>query len=154
VIAKKDGDLKLTSPQIERQQDTSVQGTAVIIAAGGTIAAGQPVNLTVSGLPHHSAVPRQLTLGLAFLVIIIGVWAATRPEDPQQRGVERKRLVARREKLLQDLVRLEQDRRKGRVETPRFNERREELLASLERIYRELDDDSSPSPADRTGVAA
>src|SRR5438552_7525114 len=62
VIAKKAGDMKLSSPQIEHQQDTAVEGTPVIIGAGGTVAARRPISVSVSGLPHHSSTPRRVTL--------------------------------------------------------------------------------------------
>jgi hypothetical protein len=155
VIAKKSGDMKLTSPQLERQQDTAVEGTAVIIGAGGTVAAGKPIALAISGLPHHSSMPRRVTLTLAALVALVGLWAATRSEDPSVRLGERKRLVARREKLFQDLLRLEHDQRRGRIEPRRFTARREELLAALEQVYGALDsDESTPDPTDRAGLAA
>jgi hypothetical protein len=155
VIAKKAGDMKLSSPSFERQQDTAVEGTAVIIAAGGTIPAGHPISLALSGLPHHSSAPRRVALTLAALVALAGVWAATRPVDPATRASERKRLIARREKLFQDLIRLEHENRRGRVDPRRFAARREELLAALEQIYGALDaDDRIPDPTDRAGLAA
>jgi len=68
---------------------------------------------------------------------------------------ERKRLVARREKLFQDLIRLEHDDRRGRIDAQRFSGRREELLVALEQIYSALDSEEiSPEPTDRAGLAA
>ena len=68
---------------------------------------------------------------------------------------DRFQLVARREKLFQDLVRLENDHRRGRIDARRFAARREELLASLEQIYGALDsDDVGPEPTGRAGLAA
>jgi hypothetical protein len=155
VIARKSGDMKVSSPQIQQQQDTAVEGTPVIIGAGGTVAAGQPFSVNVSGLPHHSSTPRRVALTLAVAVILAGVWASTRSEDPGSRANERKRLIARREKLFQDLLRLESDQRRGRIDGRRFSVRREELLASLEQVYGALDsDDLSPEPTSRAGLAA
>ena len=49
------------------------------------------------------------------LIVLAGIWAAGRSKDnPTLREAERKRLIARREKLLADLVRLENDHRNGR----------------------------------------
>lgn len=137
VVAKKDGEMKLTSPQIERQQDTMSANTPVIAAVGGPVAAGQTISLTVSGLPHRSSVPSRVALGLAALVVVVGVWAGTRKSGPAQ-GDERKRLTTRREKLFQELVRLEQDHRRGKANPGR----REELLSQLEVIYGALDTDT------------
>jgi hypothetical protein len=155
VIAKKAGDMKLSSPQIAQQQDTAVEGTPVIIGAGGTLPAGHPFSLSVTGLPHHSSTPRRVAITLAVVVALAGVWASTRRPDPASRAGERKRLVARREKLFQDLVRLEHDQKRGRIDARRFAARREELVTSLEQVYGALDsDDSSPEPTGRAGLAA
>lgn len=154
LIVKNDAGLKLLSPQFDRQQDTTVEGTRVIIAVGGTLAADQPLIFTLSGLPHHGAMPRRVALALATFVIIAGVWAASRSLDTAARSAERRRLVARREKLLQDLVRLEQEQRRGRLGQPRYTSRREELFASLEQVYGVLDDDADSDPADRSGSTA
>ena len=116
--------------------------------AGGRAA----VTLTLTGLPHHStgaaarrAVARPGRRSL-------GAWAATRPVTDRARASERKRLIARREKLFQDLVRLEHDHRRGQIDAARFAARREELMAALEHVYGALDsDDTSPEPADRAG---
>jgi hypothetical protein len=155
IIAKKSGDMKVSSPQIERQQETSIEGTPVIIGAGGTIPAGRAISVSLSGLPHHSSMPRRIALTLAALVALAGIWASMNRDDPSSRAAERKRLVARREKLFQDLVRLENDQRRGRIDARRFSARREELLGSLEQVYGALDtDDSSPEPTGRAGLAA
>jgi hypothetical protein len=155
VIARKTGDLKLSSPQIDRQQDVPTQGVTVIAATGGTVPAGQAVTLKLSGLPHHSTVPRGIALSLVGIIVVAGVWAASVSRDPTAAASERKRLMARREKLFQDLVRLEQDRRRGRVDQARYGVRREELVAGLEHVFGALDsDDAGPEPTDRAGVAA
>jgi hypothetical protein len=154
VLVKKVGDLKLSSPLIERQQDMAAQGDTLIVAVGGTVKAGQPISLTLDGLAHQNQMPRQIALGLAVLILGIGTWAAMRPEPPAERAAERRRLIARREKLFQELVRLEHDHRRGRVGGA-YGARREELVAALEHIYGALDtDDTSPEPADRAGLAA
>ena len=155
VMVKKFGDVKLASSQIERQQD--LEGQDAIVAVGKAVPAGQAVKLTLSGLPHHSQTPRWTAVTLAVLIALVGAWFARgRGEAPEQKD-ERKRLIARREKLFQDLVRLETDQRHGRGDRARYLARREELIASLERVYGALDTDETgpgPAPADRTGLAA
>ncbi len=140
IVAKKEGDMKLASPQIQRQQDTVSSNTPVIVAAGSALAAGQPLTLAVSGLKHHANWPRQVTLSLASVIVMLGAWGATR-KVTTERGDDRKRLIARREKLFQDLVRLEQDHRRGKIDAGRFATRREELMAALENVYGGLDAD-------------
>jgi hypothetical protein len=156
VIAKKAGTLALASPQFERSEESVIEGTAVVLGIGKELPAGQPFTMTVSGLPYHSSAPRNIALLLAAVIIVVGVWmAAQSTESSGDRSAERKQLVARREKLFQDLVRLEQDHRRGRINEPRYSARREELLATLENIYGALDEDGTgPEPATRAGVAA
>jgi hypothetical protein len=71
-------------------------------------------------------------------------------------AAERKRLATRREKLLNELARLEIDRREGRADQRRYLSRREELIASLEQVYGALDsgDPVAAEPSGRPGVAA
>jgi hypothetical protein len=151
VIVRKLGDAKLTSPNISRQQEMPADGQTYIAAAGDKgIPAGQLITLNVSGLPHHSVVPRYLALSIAALIVLIGIVALRRPVEGSEgdaRAAERKRLIARREKLLQDLVRLEQDHRRGRLDAARYGERRQALMEALEHVYGALDGGDS-------GVAA
>jgi hypothetical protein len=156
VIVKKVGDTKLSSPQIERQQDMPA-GDGVYIAAAGekSIPAGQAVTLTITGLPHHSDAPRWIALSLAMGIVVVGLLTAGRPADAKSRSDERRQLIARREKLFQDLLRLETDHRRGRGDPSRYATRRQELVAALEHVYGALDtDDTGPEPANRTGLAA
>ncbi|MGE0450238.1 MAG: hypothetical protein AB7Q29_11725 [Vicinamibacterales bacterium] len=151
VIAKKIGEMRLASPQIDRMQESVAEGTPVVVGIGKALAAGQPLTVTIAGLPHHSSAPRTITLVLTGIVILAGAWLAMRPAGGSPDDTARRRqLVARREKLLQELVRLENDRRKGRVDAARYPVRREELVQSLEQVYGELDDDETgPEPASR-----
>jgi hypothetical protein len=156
VVVKKVGGTTLSSPQIKEQRELPAQGETFIAATGGAIAAGQTLELQVSGIAHHNRAPRIIALAIASMIVLVGVWAAGRPKDDSSaRAVERKRLVARRDRLFSDLVRLEQDHRSGRTDAQRYAARREELVAALENVYSALDgDDTAPDPADRAGVAA
>jgi hypothetical protein len=156
VVVKRVGDTAVTSPQIANQREMPAEGDTYIAGSGRAVAAGQPVQLNVTGIPHHSAAPRWIALGLALGIIVIGAWGATSPEDDKAAvAVERKRLLAKRDRLLGDLVRLEQDRRHGKVDDRRYAPRREELVAALEQVYGALDGgDAGPEPADRAGLAA
>jgi len=156
VVVKKVGNATLSSPQITRQQEFPVADAVYIAGTGGAIPAGQPIAIEVSGLPHHSAVPSSVALVLALAIAVAGVWASTRSDDETHaRAVERKKLLAKRDKLFNDLVRLEHDRRSGRADDRRYATRREELLAALEHVYGALDgDEHGPEPADRAGLAA
>jgi hypothetical protein len=119
------------------------------------VAAGSEKVCQVGDLPHHSAAPRWTALSLAGGIILIGVLVSRRPDTTAAAEAERRRLVARRDKLFNDLVRLENEHQAGRGDQARYVGRREELIAALERIYGALDgDDTGPEPADRAGLAA
>lgn len=141
VIAQKVGDAKLASPQLANQREMPADGQTFIAATGAAVPAGQPINLTLSGLPHHSSTPRFLALGLAAVILVGGYFfAANVKQNVANRAAERKRLVARREKLLSELARLESEHRAGRADSRRYAERRAELVAALEHVYGALDD--------------
>ena len=155
VVVKKLGATRLTSPQIANQQDMTAEGETYIAATGGAVQAGQPIVLILDDMPHHSMAPRWIALSLALAIAGVGVWAASRPDNRAARTAERKRLLARRDKLFADLVRLETEHRTGRGDAARYAVRREQLVAALEHVYGALDsDDTSPEPADRARRAA
>jgi hypothetical protein len=147
VLVRKVGDAKLASAQLERQQDFPNEGETIIGGMGGRISAGQPISLSITDLPHHSAVPRWTAVSMAAVIVLAGVWAGTRREDGTAQDGARKRLLARREKLFGELVKVERERRSGRGNAERLSARREELVGSLEHIYGALDDSDSPAGA-------
>lgn len=152
LAVQKWGAMDLASDQIGRRADMSPDGPdgdTYIFAAGPRVAAGVPLSFEISGLPYHSAVPGQVTLALAFVILAAGVWAAATPPPAEGGGAERRRrLESRREKRFADLVKLEQQHRNGRVGATRYANRRRELMADLERIYGELDDEAAPVALD------
>ena len=146
VAVKKLGDIRLSSPSIVNQRDMTVQGEVYIAASGGTVPADQPISLVLSGLPHHSSTPRFIALALAVIIVLAGVWVATQSR-PDSARVERQRLIARREKLFGELVRLETDARNGRVGQDKYGPRREHLISNLELVYGALDDSHDEAAA-------
>ena len=152
VIVKKVGETKMSSAQLAGQQVIPAQGETFIGAEGTPIAEGQPLTVSLTEMPHHSATPRRTALALALGIVLVGVWTTTRTgADPATRGTDRKRLVARREKLLAELVRLERDH----GDDGRYRARREEIVSALEQVYGALDADGlTPGPGNTAGVAA
>jgi hypothetical protein len=157
VIAQKTGQETLSSPQIQRQREMPADGKIFIAATGGPVNAGQPIQLTLSGLPRQSSAPRIIALLLAGGILLVGVAAASKPSAPETNlAAERKRLLARREKLLTDLARAETERRAGHgpmADDRRYAARREELVAALENVYSALDGDLAPGDPDHAGPA-
>jgi hypothetical protein len=153
VIVKKAGETVVRSPQITRQQEFPADGEIYIASTGGAVPAGHPISIDVSGLPHHSRAPRSIALALVVGIAIVGLWSASRPSDTSEEAAERKRLVAKRDKLLNDVVRLEQDHRNGRMDEGRYTTRRQELMAALEHIYGALDSDDAAWGVERADPA-
>ena len=156
VLVKKIGGTTVSSAMLSGLREVSSNGEIYIAATGGAVAAGQLITFAVSGFPHHSTTPRTVAMALAAVIICIGIWGASYTEgDPAGFAAERKRLIARRDKLFNDLVRLENDRRSGRGDPRRYDTRREEIIVSLEQVYSALDDGSaSPEPGIRGGQPA
>jgi hypothetical protein len=154
VVVKKIGATKISSPQLATQQDMAAEGEAFIAGSGAGVPAGQPIVLHVEDMPHRSSAPRWTALALTIAIVGIGVWAVTRPEDRAEYEAERKRLIVRRQKLMNDLVKLEADYRHRKIDPARYHHRREELVTALEHVYGALDtDDPNPEPG-RAGFAA
>ncbi len=155
VVVKKVGDTTLSSPQIAQQREMPADGDMFIAATGGQVAAGQPIELIVSGFPAHSAAPRFVALTLAALIALAGVWAGSRQTgDETSPATERKQQLSRRDKLFNELVRLENDHRKGKIDERRYAPRREEIVASLEQVYSALDGhDAGSEPAGHARLA-
>src|SRR6185295_20282549 len=100
VVTKKVKNATLSSAQITRQQEFPVAEGTYLAGTGGKVAAGQPIAIEVSGLPHHSAVPSSIALALAVMIFVGGVWVSTRTADESSaRAAERKKLIAKRDRL-------------------------------------------------------
>jgi hypothetical protein len=144
VMAQKVGDLQLQSPQIAEHRDMPLQGETFIVGKGPALPAGQVIQFTFSGLPHHAVWPRNLALTLAGLILAAGVWGARRRASPGHAEQERrKRLDAKRGRLLDELTSIEEQHRTNTIDQARYASRRRELLASLERVYAQLDDEAA-----------
>jgi hypothetical protein len=133
------GDMSFTSPQLPKQEVREFEGDRYVLAQGSPLPAGSTISLQVSGLPHHSPVPRRLTFALVALIFGAGIWGAVRVPPQTSDAARLKQLTARREKIFGELIRLEQQRRTGAVNPARHAERRAALIAQLERVYRDLD---------------
>lgn len=140
VASQKLGALSFTSPQFSSVGDVKGEdGTAFLLASGPGIKAGGALRMQVTGLPVHSAVPRNMALGLAVAVGLFGLWLAL--TGATATGESRKRMIARRETLLAELAHIEERARSGR-ETSKDAARRPRIVAELEQIYGELDEAS------------
>lgn len=137
VAIEKVGDLTMSSPQLPDQQEANASGTRFVMGRGARINAGESLVINLSGLPHSSTTVRNVGLGVAAAVLVIGFWAAL-SGTPKRRGHDAN-LAARREKLFKELVELEQQHKAGRIDAKRYATKRQALVTQLERVLGELD---------------
>lgn len=139
VIVTQVGGVRMASPQFNSSSDVPNDGRSFLLGTGPALPAGTALSVTLSGLPARSRTGRNVALALACLVLAAGVIGALSSREASGDAGRRHQLHGRREKLMADMVRLEQQHRAGAVDEARFAVRRSELVAQLERVYGELD---------------
>lgn len=144
VIAETVGGMVLQSAQLHEMRESMDGGRRLLVARGPALKAGEILALDLSGLPHHPTWPRNLALALALGLLGAGAWGATRTSAGAAAARARQQLEARRAKLLDQVARLDESHRRGKVTGDEYGERREALLAELERVYGELDVETAP----------
>lgn len=150
VIVEKWGTMDVASTQIARRAEMTPDGggnTTYIFGAGPPVSAGQPITFEITGLPYHSRLPSNVTLTIAVVILMVGVWGAATPGETGTRTQHRdlrNRLEVRREKLFGDLVKTENQKRMGKIGATKYATRRQELFAALDRTYRELEEALAP----------
>ena len=148
MMVEKWGTMDVASAQISRRGDLSAEesgGAPYLLAGGPLIVAGEPLAFELTGLPHHNRMPTNLALAVAAGMLAIGTWGAFAPARAAGAGATAKRRLAaeaRKERLFADLVKVERQRRAGKIGSTKHSTRRQELLTALERVYQDLDDPS------------
>jgi hypothetical protein len=136
VAAEKIGNLQMASPQFQQQQEANAGGAPFLMATGGRLNAGETLTVNLSGLPHKSTLLRNIGLGVGVLILVAGFGAAWSVRGGKDEAAE---LGKRKEKLLADLVALEDQHRQGRIDERRYASRRQSLVSQLERVMGEID---------------
>jgi hypothetical protein len=137
VVQKAPG-MELSSPQVREHREMTADGQIYIVGQGGAVRAGESLALTLSGLPHRPAWPRNLALTLAVAILAAGAWSATRRPEGGEKD-RRRRLQSQRDSLFAQLTALESQRRQGTIDAPAYAARREQLVSALEDLYAGLD---------------
>jgi hypothetical protein len=133
---EKIGDMQVSSPQLTDTREMNSDGQPFIMATGPRLNAGDTLVLTLSGLPAHSLVQRNVALAAVVVIFSVGFWFALTPGKAH--AAQDAKLNARREKLLGDIVLLERKRRVKPLSGP-DEARLERLTGELERVIAELD---------------
>ena len=153
VMLERVGGMTATSPQLTTIREGNEGGRSFLLGTGPALPAGSVLAIDINGLPHHPAWPRNTALGLGLLVLAAGAWGAVRTGGRSAAVAARQQLEARRERVFDDLLRLDRRHSAGQVDGAEFEERRRGLVAELERIYGELDT-SGTGPRGDEGLAA
>ena len=148
VAIEKIGPMKLESPQLKDTRDTNAEAQTFIMGTGPRLNAGDTLVLNLTGLPARSPTPRYAVIGLAMLIVAIGLWYGLMPAGPETS--EAAKLSEKRERLMRELVTLER-KRATRALAVGDEARRLKLIADLERVLAGLD--QTPGPGDE-GLAA
>ena len=137
VAAEKVGNMQMSSPQFEQTQDANSGGAPFVMAQGGRINAGDTMTITLTGLPHRNTMVRDIGIGVGVLILAVGFWVALTGRTA--RATLTHQLTKRKEKLLAELVTLEEQRRQNRIDERRYVTKRQQLMTQLERVMGELD---------------
>jgi len=139
VVAQKIGGMQLSSPQLSEKREMQADGQIFLVGQGGAVRAGDTITLTLTGLPHRAAWPRNVALLLAGVILAAGAWGASRGGATAKQTAHRGQLHARRDKLFSELAALDTQRRQGTVDARVYASRREQLVTALEDLYVGLD---------------
>jgi hypothetical protein len=118
------------------QRDVPLEGRMYVVLNGGALPVGTPLDLTLSGLPHHASWPTYLGITLGALILIGGSVLAFRGAPGIRAGREEDVRAARvrRATLFEQLVSLER-RRTGKLrDDPGLLARRDELMSQIEAL--------------------
>ena len=144
VLAQKVGDMHLTSPQMPQHREMQAEGRTYIVGQGPALEAGSVLTFEFTGLPHGPTWPRNVALALALMILAAGGWVAFRGGRTDARQSERRqKLQARRDRLFNELVSLEELHRSGGVDSDRYDHKRRELVDALERVYAQIDEEAA-----------
>jgi hypothetical protein len=150
VAAEKIGAMQLSSPQLRETREMASQGQVFLMGTGDRINAGETLVLQLSGLPARSPVARYAVLGLALTILVVGLGIGFTSSDPDA-SVDAK-LVAKRDRLMGELVSLERKRRTRPLSGP-DEVRRQRVMTDLERAWAALDHTPGPGPGDEGRAA-
>ena len=153
VMMTRAGLAQISSPQFATAKEMAGEGQSLILGTGGTLGANQALAISLSGLPSRTHWGRYTSLALALLVLALGVYGAMSARTTSGAVARRAQLAERRDRLMAELVRVEEQHRAGSLDAARHATRHGELVDQLERVYGELDQQIGPAEQGRGSAA-
>jgi hypothetical protein len=138
VLVPQVGSVQVASAQLTNVSPMANGGASFVLGTGPSLAAGKAFTLSLTGLPVRNRTGRWVSIVLAVIVLLAGAWAAFGGTRRSPDDARRAELDSRRQKLLADLARIDQERRTA-GDTPALVSTRQAVMAQLERVYGELD---------------
>lgn len=139
VIVRKFGALQASLTGMVGQREVPLEGRAYLVLNGKAVAAGDAIQLTLSGLPHRAAWPKNVALALAALVLIAGIVLAFAPRSAAI-GEDVSDLRARRAERFEQLVSVDRALRDRPADAASVREGRQARRAALVAEVEELDE--------------
>lgn len=139
VIVRKFGALQASLTGMVGQREVPLEGRAYLVLNGKAVAAGDAIQLTLSGLPHRAAWPKNVALALAALVLIAGIVLAFAPRSAAI-GEDVSDLRARRAERFEQLVSVDRALRDRPADTAAVRDGRQARRAALVAEVEELDE--------------
>ena len=133
---EKIGNMQISSPQLTDVREMNSDGQPFIMATGPRLNAGETMVLHLSNLPAHSNTPRNAALIAVVIMFAVGAWFALSPAKAH--AAQDAKLMARREKLISEVVALER-KRQGKPLADADEARLQRLTSELERVMAQLD---------------
>ena len=133
---EKIGNMEVSSPQLTSVEERNTDGQPFIMATGPRLNAGDTLVLQLNNLPAHSNTPRNAVLIAVVVIFALGGWFAFSPA--RAHAAQDAKLLARREKLMSELVALER-RRQLKPFSDAEEAKLQRVTAELERVMAELD---------------
>jgi hypothetical protein len=152
VGVQKFGALSVSSPQFTQTREVPTEnGTVYALGTGDALAANTPLTVKISNLPVRSNTPKYTALALVVLIAGLGVWLSV---SAKRARLDRGALIRRRDDLLRELERLENQQRTSGAASERYVTQRQRVMAELEQLYGELEDAGSGPRGGGEGIAA
>ena len=152
IVAEKYGDMQMRSPQITQSREMNARAGTFMVGGGPRLAANETFSISLFGLPHHSLIPLRVALMLVGLFVVWCLWQSTRPMGAKNDPPLRQKLEARRDRLYDDLVRVETTHRIGTLGDGPYTLQRKTIFGQLERLYQRLEPNALEMPRGRAGL--